>query len=299
MSVMNTTDLKPVKSSLGRGLSALLGENLLPEIEEETSEQSFVRRIATTLIRPGKYQPRRTFNDEKLQTLILSVQEKGILQPLIVRPLTEDLDGPYEIIAGERRWRAAKTLNLETVPAIIRLCSDREALETALIENVQRDDLSPVEEAEAYQRLMSEFNYTQEELAQSISKSRSHVANMLRLNNLPTYVKELIDQGKISAGHARTLITAPDVDQMVQQILEGGLNVRQAEKLAKSKKNPTLDIPPSETDFQIKHLEQEIQQALGLKAHLKVTKSGGVLTMHFNSYEEIDEFLEKIKGQTY
>ncbi len=299
MTVMNTTDLKPAKASLGKGLSALLGENLLPEVENESSEQTIVRLIQTSLIRPGKYQPRRTFDDEKLQALILSVQEKGILQPLIVRPLTDDMSGPYEIIAGERRWRAAKTLNLETVPAIVRLCNDREALETALIENVQRDDLSPMEEAEAYQRLLSEFNYTQEELAKSIGKSRSHVANMLRLNNLPSYIKELIDQGKISAGHARTLITATDVDQMVQQILEGNLNVRQAEMLAKKRKKLTLDIPPSETDFQVKQLEQEIQRALGLKAQLKVTKSGGTLTMHFNSYEEIDEFLEKIKGQTY
>lgn len=296
---MNTTDLKPAKMSLGKGLSALLGENLLPEIEDDFGEQPIIRTIAPSQMRPGKYQPRRTFDDEKLQTLIHSIQEKGILQPLIVRPLTDDHNGPYEIIAGERRWRAAKTLNLEIVPAIIRICNDQEALETALIENVQRDDLSPVEEAEAYQRLMDEFSYTQEELAKSIGKSRSHVANMLRLNGLPVYVKELIDQGKISAGHARTLITATDVDQMVQQILDGGLSVRQTEKLAKQRKNHTLDIPPSETDYQIKQLEQEIQTVLGLKAQLRVTKSGGVLTMQFNSYEEIDEFLEKIKGDPY
>jgi ParB family chromosome partitioning protein len=292
---MNSTDLKPAKPSLGKGLSALLGENLLPDIEDLPPSNTMVHHVAIHLLRPGKYQPRRTFNDEKLQSLIHSIREKGILQPLIVRPLSNDMTGPYEIIAGERRWRAAKTLNLDVVPAIIRVCSDREALETALIENVQRDDLSPIEEAEAYLRLQEEFGYTQEELAHSIGKSRSHVANTLRLNGLPTYIKDLIDQGKISAGHARNLITAPNMDKMVQQILEGKLNVRQTEKLARQRRTATLDIPPSETDYQVKQLEQEIQQILGVKTQLKVSKSGGLLTMSFSSYEEIDEFLDKIK----
>jgi ParB family transcriptional regulator, chromosome partitioning protein len=295
---MSSAELKPAKSSLGKGLSALLGENLLPE-EDIFHEQALVKDIPITLIRPGKYQPRRHFDDEKLNTLIQSIQEKGIIQPIVVRSLGDTNQGPFEIIAGERRWRAAKTLNLETVPVLVRQCSDQQALETALIENIQRDDLSPIEEAEAYQRLLDEFRYTQEDLAKSIGKSRSHVANTLRLNQLPTYVKDLIDQGKISAGHARTLLTAPNVDELVQNILDGSLNVRQAEKLAQQSKKGKLDLPPSETDYQIKQLEGEIRSLIKLKVALKLTKSGGSLTIQFNSYEEIDEFIEKIRGQSY
>lgn len=284
---MSITELR--KPSLGRGLSALLGESMASDAPESYSE---TLAIDINSIRPGKYQPRNHFNDEKLTSLIDSIREKGIIQPLVIRSLNGDSYGPYEIIAGERRWRASKTLGLETVPAIIRNCSDQEALETALIENIQRDDLTPIEEAEGYQRLLNEFDYTQDQLAKSIGKSRSHVANMLRLNQLPQNIRDLINEGKITAGHARTLITAPNMEELVNQILDKGLNVREAEKLAKETR---LEIPENEVDIQSKQLELQIAEILKMKVNLKIKKSGGVLSIFFNSYEEIDDLIEKFR----
>lgn len=279
--------------SLGRGLSALLGESLQDESIDHSGHNL---HIDINLIRPGKYQPRQTFNEENLESLIESVREKGIIQPLVVRPLTENQNGPFEIIAGERRWRAAKMLNLDTVPAIIRICTDEEALETALIENIQRDDLSPIEEAEAYQRLLNEFNYTQEQLGKAVSKSRSHVANMLRLNQLPDHIKQLIRDGKISAGHARALIASDNINELVQKIVADRLNVREAENLVKKYKDRyKMKIEPSEFDVQTKQLEQEITHIVGLPSVLKIVKSGGSLTINFNSYEEMDELMDRIR----
>ncbi|WP_033444552.1 ParB/RepB/Spo0J family partition protein [Candidatus Odyssella thessalonicensis] len=287
--MMKTSELKrPNRPSLGRGLSALLGDtidNPVQQIEDSNN-------IDIHLIKPGKYQPRRRFDDEQLASLIDSVKMKGIIQPLVVRPLVVDGRQIYEIIAGERRWRAARTLGLEKVPVVIRDYSDREALETAIIENIQRDDLTPIEEAEAYQRLMKEFDYTQEELARSIGKSRSHVANMLRLMNLPENIKDLINEGKISAGHARTLIKSPNMDEMVQSILTEGMNVREAEKLAKQKK---MQVEPSDHEVQSQQIEAQLAQLLGLKCQLKINRSGGTLTVHFNSYEEIDDLITKLR----
>ncbi len=286
---MTVTELKrPNKPSLGRGLSALLGETTYEQNEGAVSNLD----MDIHLIRPGKYQPRRRFDDEQLASLIDSVKTKGIIQPLVVRPIDMDGRKVYEIIAGERRWRAARTLGFTTVPVVIKNFDDKEALETAIIENIQRDDLTPIEEAEAYQRLMSEFNYTQEELARSIGKSRSHVANMLRLMNLPDNIKELINEGKISAGHARTLIKAPNMEEMVQEILTGSMNVREAEKLAKQKK---MQVDPSEHEIQTQNLEAQLTQMLGLRCLLKINRSGGTLTVHFNSYEEIDDLITKLR----
>lgn len=276
--------------SLGRGLSALLGESL--QDENIITAPNTDLQVDINLIRPGKYQPRQNFNEENLESLISSIREKGIIQPLVIRPLTNNNNGPYEIIAGERRWRAAKTLNYDTVPAIIRTCSDEEALEVALIENIQRDDLSPVEEAEAYQRLLNEFQYTQEQLAKAVGKSRSHVANTLRLNMLPSHVKSLIKEGKISAGHARALMTSQNMDDLVEKIVNEKLNVRDAEKLAKKTK---LEISPSEFDIQAKQLEQEIAQILDMTVTLKISKSGGSVMIHFNSYEEMDDLIDKLR----
>jgi ParB family chromosome partitioning protein len=291
---MTAPDTKPetkkmAKPSLGRGLSALLGESVT---QPPSPPQGETLSLDIQSIRPGKYQPRSHFNDEKLTSLIDSIREKGIIQPLVVRSLTGDNRAPFEIIAGERRWRAAKTLDLGTVPAIIKNCSDQEALETALIENIQRDDLTPIEEAEGYQRLVDEFDYTQEQLAKSLGKSRSHVANTLRLNQLPQKIKDLIGEGKISAGHARTLLTASNQEDLIDQILNKGLNVRETEKLAKKDR---LEIPENEVDVQSKQLEKQIADLLSLKVNLKIKKSGGILNIHFNSYEEIDELIEKFR----
>ena len=286
---MSTTLEK--KTSLGRGLSALLGENLVFDHEERAIGQ--ISFIPTVNVKAGKYQPRRYFDDEKLETLIHSIKEKGIIQPLVVRSLDEEKK-TFEIIAGERRWRAAKTLGLSDVPAIIKECTDQEALETALIENVQRDDLSPIEEAEAYQRLVHEFDYTQEQLAKSIGKSRSHVANTLRLNNLPPHVKNLIHDGKLSSGHARTLINKDNIDELVDNILNNKLNVRDTEKISRK---DVLEILPNEMEEQTKSLELQIMNTIGLNVSLKIKKTGGCLSIYFNSYEEIDELLDKIRGE--
>jgi ParB family chromosome partitioning protein len=285
---MSRIELK--KPSLGRGLSALLGESLSVEKEFDVNQTV---PLPVTSLRPGKYQPRQHFNDEKLEALIHSIREKGIIQPLIVRPLDESSEN-YEIIAGERRWRAARTLNLDTVPVIVKTCTDQEALETALIENIQRDDLNPIEEAEAYQRLLEEFSYTQEQLARSIGKSRSHVANILRLNNLPSNIKQLVQEGKMSAGHARSLLTVENAEDIAKDIVEKGLNVREAERLAQSKKTK-LELEPNETDVQSRQLENQIHELIKLPTQLKIRKSGATLTISFNSFEEIDDFMNLLR----
>ena len=287
---MNEQETK--KPPLGRGLSALLGESSVTEGDVLGS----VFSLPTLDLKPGKFQPRTRFDDEKLTTLVDSIREKGIIQPLVVRSLDNE-QGTYEIIAGERRWRAARTLNLEQVPVVVKEYSDREALEVALIENIQRDDLTPVEEAEGYKRLLEEFNYTQEELAHSIGKSRSHVANMLRLNQLPNHIKEMIQDGKISAGHARTLVNADNIEEMVQNIIENNLNVRQAEQLKQRRvRSQNLEIPDSEFLQQIKIIETEIANLLRLSVALKVKQTGATLTVNFTSYEEIDEFMDRLRA---
>ena len=285
-------ELETKKPPLGRGLSALLGESSVTEGDVVGS----VFSLPTLDLKPGKFQPRTRFDDEKLTTLVDSIREKGIIQPLVVRSLDNE-QGTYEIIAGERRWRAARTLNLEQVPVVVKEYSDREALEVALIENIQRDDLTPVEEAEGYKRLLEEFNYTQEELAHSIGKSRSHVANMLRLNQLPNHIKEMIQDGKISAGHARTLVNADNIEEMVQNIIENNLNVRQAEQLKQRRvRSQNLEIPDSEFLQQIKIIETEIANLLRLSVALKVKQTGATLTVNFTSYEEIDEFMDRLRA---
>lgn len=285
------------KSPLGRGLSALLGESSI--IEEDNSPRT-VFSLPTLDIKPGKFQPRSRFDDEKLTALIDSIREKGIIQPLVVRSLEKAESGQtitYEIIAGERRWRAARTLNLEYVPVVIRDYSDREALAIALVENIQRDDLTPIEEAEGYQRLLEEFNYTQEELAHSIGKSRSHVANMLRLNQLPTHIKDMIQDGKISAGHARTLVNADNIEELAQDIIQNKLNVRQAEQLKRQRvKGNIIDLPEPETVQQTKIIETEIANLLRLDVALKIKQSGAILTVNFKSYEEIDDFMDRLRA---
>lgn len=286
------TGMEAKKPPLGRGLSALLGETY----SQEEATASAVFTVPTTHLKPGKFQPRYRFDDDKLTALIDSIREKGIIQPLVVRSLPSG-NGAYEIIAGERRWRAARTLNLEHVPVVVKEYNDREALEVSLIENIQRDDLTPIEEAEGYHRLLEEFNYTQEELARSIGKSRSHVANMLRLNQLPGHIKDMIQDGKISAGHARTLVNAENMEELAQNIIENNLNVRQAEQLKQRRtKGQTLELPETELAQQTKLIESEISSLLALGASLKIKPNGATLSLHFKSYEEIDEFMDKLRG---
>jgi ParB family chromosome partitioning protein len=251
-------------------------------------------------LHPGRYQPRGRFAPEELQALAQSVKENGILQPILVRP-HEKLGGHFEIVAGERRWRAAQLAQLHEVPIILRSLDDRSTLEIALIENVQREDLTPLEEAEGYARLMSEFSYTQETLAERIGKSRPAIANLLRLRALPEAVRNLISEGKLSVGHARALITAADPIALANEIVAKDLNVRQAEALAKkqkpetAKKNGTATAG-SEKDADTRALERDLSLKLGLKVEVQFDGKGGRLVLHYASLDQLDGVIEKLNG---
>ena len=282
------------RRTLGRGLSALLGEN----IEEMTapSGEKDVRTLPVEHLQPGKFQPRRRFDQDGLEDLVESVREKGILQPILVR----QLEGKnYEIIAGERRWRAAQQAQLHEVPVIVKDFSDQEALEAALVENLQRQDLSPLEEAEGYRRLMEEFEHTQEALGQVVGKSRSHIANTLRLLNLTDSIKEMVDEGKLTAGHARALLAAKHPDELAKKVLSQGLNVRQTEKLVKleglNKEKKVKEALEKDTDTIA--LERDLSALLGLKVAIRFMGRGGEITFHYNSLEQLDEILKRLNHQ--
>lgn len=232
------------RKSLGRGLGALLGdaEFNIDEALNDTPTQSAQApddRVDVNLLFPSPFQPRKDFDEEALNALVESVKEKGVLQPLLVRKK----NGRFEIIAGERRWRASKLAGLQTVPVIVKDMDDKEVLEVALVENLLRENLSAIEEAEGFQRLIDEFSHTQEALAQIVGKSRSHVANTLRLLNLPDSVKDLVREGTLSAGHARALVGLDNAETLAKQIVAKDLNVRQVEELVAKQKNPEVKEP--------------------------------------------------------
>src|ERR1700680_3435201 len=248
---------------LGRGLSSLLSDENESRASQETSAHS--RNLPIAFLRPNPLQPRRNFDQDELKSLAASIAEKGVLQPILVRPTaTRDV---FEIIAGERRWRAAQAAKLHEVPVMVRSFSDSQSLEIAIIENVQRSDLNAIEEASAYQELMDRFHYTQEQVSDVIGKSRSHVANILRLLKLPDGVKALVAEGKLSAGHARTLVGAPDPEALAKEILAGGLNVRQAEKKLQA---PRIESPkPVSKDADTKALEHRLSNSLGMDVQIE------------------------------
>ena len=279
---------------LGRGLSALLGN------DEAPADLGPQRSMAIDLLHPGRYQPRGRFSPEELEALAQSVRENGILQPILVRP-HDKLGGHFEIVAGERRWRAAQLAQLHEVPIIVRTLDDRSTLEIALIENVQREDLTPLEEAEGYARLMAEFSYTQETLADRIGKSRPAIANLLRLRGLPEAVRNLISDGKLSVGHARALIGAPDPIALANEIVAKDLNVRQAEALAKkqkpdsSRKKGAASVAPTK-DADTRALEHDLSLKLGLKVEVQFDGKGGRLVLHYSSLDQLDGVIEKLNG---
>lgn len=288
------------RASLGRGLSALFGE--------AADDYSAIDKVRTTkqvpieFIHPGRYQPRRSFDEEALQGLVESIRDKGILQPLLVRR-DPDSTNSYELIAGERRWRAAQVAGLHDVPVVVRDMSDREALEIALIENIQRQDLTPLEEAEGYRRLMEEFEHTQEDLARAVGKSRSHVANMMRLLALPEPVKGLVQDGSLTAGHARALLTASDPLSMAREVVKRGLNVRQTEDLmrggapARPKKAGAASAPdPTLKDVDLVNLEEEISARIGLKVAITPQGKGGSITIHYQTLDQLDDVLRRLGG---
>jgi ParB family chromosome partitioning protein len=280
------------RRNLGRGLSALFGEESADYAALDRVRQ--VKTVPIEVVRAGRFQPRRHFDEEALQALAESIREKGVLQPILVRRHPEDATA-YEIVAGERRWRAAQLAQLHEIPVVIRELDDREALEVALVENVQRQDLSPLEEAEGYRRLMEEFQHTQDILAKSVGKSRSHVANTMRLLALPDPVKQHLEAGRLSAGHARALLNAAEPVALADDIVRRGLNVRQAERLAqaaKPAKGSATAAPAKDPDTAA--LERDLGNLLGLKVTVTFAGRGGALTIHYRTLEQLDDVLRRL-----
>ena len=334
---------KPLKG-LGRGLSALIADSNEPEVIRQQQQNSAandsqpIAKLPLSSIKPGRFQPRSYFNQDDLADLAESIRKNGVVQPVIVRAITgRDADYPratHELIAGERRWRASALANLEEIPAIVMELSDKQALEIALIENIQRQNLMPLEIAEGYQRLIAEFSYTQEQLAEVIGKSRTQVTNFLRLLALPQEIKELLNKEKISVGHARALLTAPEPIEMVNKIILRGLSVRQTEKLIQDvlkpratqtkKKAPISfaveairresgeenvdrkvkiekflklyqELIENERDPDILDLEKLLSKTLGMTLHIVDENEKGKIVMHYDTIEELDAILRKLE----
>lgn len=284
---------KPTR--LGRGLAALIGD--MASIEgARVTESGGVKRLPVEFIIANRANPRRTFDSEQLEELTNSIREKGVMQPLLVRP--SDDPNIFELIAGERRWRAAQKAGLHDVPVIVRDVGDKEALELAIIENVQRADLNPLEEAMGYGQLIEQFDYTQQDLAQVIGKSRSHVANTLRLLRLPLDVREMVASGTLTAGHARTLITVEDPAALAQQIVSGGLSVREAEALSQQREAPPKKRPEAanDRDADTVALERRLSDALGLSVSLAHSERGGKLEIRYKTLEQLDGICLKLTG---
>ena len=286
---------KPTR--LGRGLAALIGDMATIEGARVT-ESGGVKKLPVEFIIANRANPRRTFDSEQLEELTNSIREKGVMQPLLVRP--SDDPNIFEIIAGERRWRAAQKAGLHDVPVIVRDVGDKEALELAIIENVQRADLNPLEEAMGYGQLIEQFEYTQQDLAQVIGKSRSHVANTLRLLRLPEDVREMVASGTLTAGHARTLITAEDPATLARQIVSGGLSVREAEALSQQReiagKNKSSASSSADRDADTVALERRLSDALGLSVSLAHGERGGKLEIRYKTLEQLDGICAKLTG---
>jgi ParB family chromosome partitioning protein len=281
------------RKQLGRGLSALLGEDNAAPLDSE--QHRLTRIVPIEHVHPGRFQPRVKMDEERLEELAHSIRDKGILQPLLVRRLPDEPNG-FEIIAGERRWRAAQRAHLHEVPVIIKELSDREALEIGLVENLQRQDLSPLEEADGYRRLMEEFSHSQQELADVIGKSRSHVANTIRLLSLPAPIKEMVGEGKLSAGHARALLNAPNPLQLAEKVVKQDLNVRQTEKLVQAGTGRVVRRAREAAgkDADTLALERELTARLGLKVDIRHFGGGGSLTIAYDTLEQLDDVLRRL-----
>ncbi len=280
------------RTNLGRGLAALFGED-----SEDYAALDQVRATKTVPIeqlRPNPFQPRREFAPEAMQALSDSIAANGILMPILVRRRPDRADA-LEIVAGERRWRAAQSARLHEVPVVIREFSDQQALEAAIVENVQREDLSAIEEAEGYRRLMDEFHHTQEALAKTVGKSRSHIANTLRLLGLPGAVKDMVLHGELSAGHARALLAAEAPEDLARKVIGRGLNVRQTERLVRKPGGGSgRGSGKAAKDSDTLALERDLSALLGLKVNIEIHGNGGALTVHYQSLEQLDEVLRRL-----
>jgi ParB family chromosome partitioning protein len=289
------------RRNLGRGLATLYGDDPaeVPSLDKARAGKS----VPVEFLHPGKFQPRRVFDEAELASLADSIKEKGVIQPILVRRDPERADS-YEIIAGERRWRASQLAQLHEVPIIIRELSDRDALEIALIENLQRKDLNAIEEAQAYMRLMEEFQHTQEELSRAIGKSRSHVANMLRLLGLPDPVRKLIEQDKLQPGHARALINARDPAALASEVVAQGLSVRETERRVQMEREsaghasvPRARRTKSEVhkDTDTLALERDLSNLLGLKVAIMIAGKGGELRITYRTLDQLDDVLRRLR----
>jgi ParB family transcriptional regulator, chromosome partitioning protein len=290
-------------SRLGRGLAALIGEDTAFALgDKEAPAPKGVREVPIEYLRANPFQPRHTFRPEDLEDLANSIREKGILQPIVVRPVAGAANS-FEIVAGERRWRAAQAAQLHQVPVIVKELSDAESLEIAIIENVQRADLNAVEEAAGYERLMQQFEYTQDKLSKLIGKSRSHVANTLRLLSLPDGVRGLIEEGKLTAGQARPLIGHDDAEKFAREIVARGLSAREAEALTR-KPDPAAastkpkSLPKAEKDADTLALEKNISDQLGLKVEIAYSgDKGGEVRIAYKTLEQLDEICRRLAGR--
>jgi ParB family transcriptional regulator, chromosome partitioning protein len=286
------------RSRLGRGLATLIGEVAAETSVERPRGQ---RRVPTEALRPNARNPRRMFSNTELDELVASLRERGIIQPIVARPVSGTHDA-YEIIAGERRWRAAQRAGLHEVPVVIIDATDAEALQLAIIENVQRADLNPLEEADGYRALMDEFGNSQDEIAKTIGKSRSYVANTLRLLKLPEPVKAYIHAGKLSAGHARMLIGQPNAEELAEDIVARGLNVRQVEAMAREtgkkangRGNGRKSLARVEKNANLVALEKRISDALGLVVSINDRGRGGVLSIRYRNLDQLDDVLRRLE----
>jgi len=285
---------------LGKGLSALLGDAARPaSTDTQAPAAGGVREIEISRIRPNPNQPRMMFGDESLGELAQSIAERGVLQPILLRPT----DDGFEIVAGERRWRAAQRARLHTIPAIVREIDPTTTAELALIENIQREDLNAIEEAEGYRQLIQRHGHKQEGVAKLVNKSRSHITNLLRLLDLPEMVRQSLMKGDISMGHARAVATAPDPEALTKEIIAKGLSVRQAERLAKKvRPGAGIDIArasarnnPAEADRLA--LERQLSEMLGVKVQVAHKGQGGSVTLRYSTLDQLDMICQRLSGE--
>ena len=283
-------------SRLGRGLASLIGDVPKEVISSNSQDDISVSLIPIENIQANKQNPRSVFSEEELIDLSNSIKEKGIVQPIIVRK--RDNDNSFEVIAGERRWRAAQIAQLDKIPAIVKNLSDDDALEIAIIENVQRSNLNPIDEASGYKRLIDIYNYTQEDLASVIGKSRSYIANILRLTNLPLTVQEYLASGQLTIGHARALIGSDNAEKIAVLIIERGLSVRQTEDLLKQKNTDTITSQKTNAkDQNILNLEKTITDAIGLKVEIQTKDNkSGKLVISYSDNLQLDKIKSKLVG---
>ena len=288
---------RKARPGLGRGLNALLGDIAAEPVATTGDAAAGIRLMPVGALTPQPGQPRRRFDDAALDELAQSIAARGVLQPILVRPHGRS----YQIVAGERRWRAAQRARLHEVPVIVRDLDDADTFEIALLENIQRRDLNAIEEADAYRRLIGEFGHTQEALAKIVSKSRSHIANLLRLLDLPQSVQALLTDDRISMGHARALAGAPDAERLAAEVVARGLSVRDTERLARSAKNATADGKSGSggggRNADIAALERQLSDVIGLGVKISHGPKGGTLTVTYSTLDQLDMVCQRLTGE--